>query len=105
MTARSAALACFPEARVLTNVAIFSDICVSTGRSCRAMLIHCALHPVAAMAIVSSKMSRMFDLDFMVSPCRKKVGGRWSSVVGRNQLSEFERLFLNMGMTEVFRIL
>src|SRR5437660_12653694 len=70
MTAVSAALACCPAAKVLTRVAIFSAICVSTGRSCKAVLIHCALHPVAARAIASARASKVFDLElvFIVSP-------------------------------------
>src|SRR3954469_9775658 len=65
MTALSAALACCPAASVLTRVAMFSAICVSTGRSCKAVLIHCALHPVAASAIASARVSMVFDLKFI----------------------------------------
>jgi len=43
------------------------------------MLIHYALHPVAAMAIASARMSRMFDLElsfiFLLGSCKKR---RWS---------------------------
>src|SRR5438270_7625964 len=87
MTAVSAALACCPAAKVLTRVAIFSAICVSTGRSCKAVLIHCALHPVAARAIASARASKVLDLElvFIVSPLEvvkrfvllSFVVGRW----------------------------
>src|SRR3954471_21072546 len=83
MTAVSAALACCPAASVLTRVAIFSAICVSTGRSCKAVLIHCALHPVVASAIASARASKVLDLElvFIVSPLevvKRFVIGRWS---------------------------
>src|SRR3954465_316377 len=83
MTAVSAALACCPAASVLTRVAIFSAICVSTGRSCKAVLIHCALHPVAASAIASARASKVLDLElvFIVSPLevvKHFVLCRWS---------------------------
>src|SRR5438270_2706967 len=83
MTAVSAALACCPAAKVLTRVAIFSAICVSTGRSCKAVLIHCALHPVAARAIASARASKVLDLElvFIVSPLevvKRFVFGCWS---------------------------
>src|SRR5579872_6426591 len=83
MTAVSAALACCPAAKVLTSVAMFSAICVSTGRSCKAVLIHCALHPVAASAIASARASKVLDLElfFIVAPLevvKRFVLGRWS---------------------------
>src|SRR5437660_9281700 len=90
MTAVSAALACCPAAKVLTRVAIFSAICVSTGRSCKAVLIHCALHPVAASAIASARASKVLDLElvFIVSPLEVVkafrplwfVVGRWPRI-------------------------
>src|SRR6266851_923673 len=75
MTAASAALACFPEARVLTSVAMLSAIWVKTGKSCNARLIHCALHPVAAIVIASTRARRGFDLElgFMFSPARQSL--------------------------------
>src|SRR3954463_31857 len=83
MTALSAALACCPAASVLTRVAMFSAICVSTGRSCKAVLIHCALHPVAASAIASARASKVLDLElvFIVCPLevvKRSVLGCWS---------------------------
>src|SRR4051812_18081477 len=90
MTAVSAALACCPAAKVLTRVAMFSAICVSTGRSCKAVLIHCALHPVAASAIASARASKVLDLElvFIVSPLevlKRFVLCRSSLVVGLDQ--------------------
>src|SRR5262249_23763589 len=70
ITATSAALACFPEARVLTSVAMLSAICVSTGRSWTATLIHCGVQPTVAVIKAITKASRDFSLErmFIVAP-------------------------------------
>src|ERR1700686_2643077 len=67
---------------------MFKAICVSTGKSCKAMLIHCALHPVAAIAIASTRARKAFDLElvfigFSIGKLLKYfVFGRSSLVVG-----------------------
>src|SRR5579859_1011820 len=86
ITARSAGFCC-PD-NVLASVAMFSAICVSTGRSCRAMLIHCGLHPVLAIEIASARTSRDLDLEWAFEWRFIIVSGitefrRMSAVVGR----------------------
>src|ERR1700732_287477 len=67
---------------------MFRAIWVSTGKSCKAMLIHCALHPVAAIAIASTRARKAFDLElvfigFSIGKLLKHfVFGRSSLVVG-----------------------
>src|ERR1700690_829290 len=87
MTAVSAALACCPDANVLTRVAMFSAIWVRTGRSCKARLIHCALHPVVAIEIASTRARMVFDLECFMVFSGKAVVSRSSWVVGRVQLA------------------
>jgi len=66
----SAALNCFPDCRVATNVAMFNAISVSTGKSANATLIHCALHPVAnkEMDNTTAKTTLIVEFGFINAP-------------------------------------
>ena len=46
---------------------MFNAICVSTGKSASATLIHCALHPVAIkeMLKTTDSMILLIEFDFM----------------------------------------
>ena len=50
---------------VLTRVAMFSAICVSTGKSAKAMLIHCAEQPVAISERQSGQITVREDLSHL----------------------------------------
>src|SRR5690349_6366227 len=88
MSAVSAALACFPEANVLTSVAMLSAICVRTGRSCNARFIHCAAprggHSDREHEGKDDLLFRMRIHGFSVGKFGKST--RWSSIVGRSWL-------------------
>src|SRR5271167_4380380 len=76
MAAASAELICLPDCSVVTIVPIFRAIWVSTGKSARATLIHCALQPVASSEIDNTiartildfeiELRVGFELDFMM---------------------------------------
>src|ERR1700680_2873844 len=70
---------------------MFKAICVSTGKSCKAMLIHCALHPVAAIAIASTRARKVFDLELVFigfsSGMLVRTSRPWSFVVSRRPRS------------------
>src|SRR5580692_2136051 len=70
IAAASVALICWPDSSVVMIVPMFSAIWVSTGRSASAMLIHCALQPVAMREIDNTIARTAFDfeieLNFMV---------------------------------------
>jgi hypothetical protein len=64
MAAASAGLSCLPLYRVETRAARFNAICVSTGKSARATLIHWALHPVAINEMVNTTASTILLIEF-----------------------------------------
>ncbi len=72
MARASAEVNCFPDCRVATSAAMFNAICVRTGKSARATLIHWALHPVAISEILKTTASMIMLIEFKVmnaSPC------------------------------------
>src|ERR1022692_952330 len=76
MAVASAELICLPDCSVVTIVPMFRAIWVNTGKSARAMLIHCVLQPVASSEIDSTIARTVLDfeielrigieLDFMI---------------------------------------
>src|SRR4051794_38619939 len=64
---------------------MFNAICVSTGKSAKATLNHCALHPVAINATLSRMANRILVLEFLFmkrSPCKNKLCGFATSESG-----------------------
>src|SRR5580704_5980955 len=62
----SAGLSCLPVSSVGPSAAMFSAIWVRTGKSARATLIHCALHPVAAKEMLNTMASMIWLVDRVI---------------------------------------
>ena len=54
----------FPVCNVDIRAARFSTMCVSTGKSANATLIHCALHPVATSEMLKIRDSMILLIEF-----------------------------------------
>jgi hypothetical protein len=94
----SVGLSCLPVSSVAPRAAMFNAIWVRTGKSARATLIHCALHPVAAKEMLNTSANIIWVVDRVIDVAVEDLVIRFR-FMNASPYESFGRFELRIGMS------